>query len=67
MKKEFTVEEAKEFTELYNVLRGLVKRVEALEKLTGIAKPMEGPCLYCNVIGNHQKWCQRDANRTSGT
>lgn len=67
MKREFTIEDARENVELFELVRGLLKRVEALEKLTGISRQDEIPCVFCNVKGAHQKWCQKDANRPSGT
>ena len=59
MKKEFTVEDSRDQLELFQLVRALLKRVEALEKLTGISKAQEEPCVFCNVQGNHQPWCQR--------
>ena len=61
MKIEHTVEDSRDQLELFQLVRALLKRVEALEKLTGISRQAEGPCVYCNVQGNHQSWCQRDA------
>jgi len=62
VKKEFTVEDSRDQIELFALVRALVKRVEALEKLTGISKAAEQPCVYCNVLGNHQPWCQRESD-----
>jgi hypothetical protein len=61
--KEVTIEDDREHVELFTLIRALLKRVEALEKLTGISRQAEVPCVYCNVLGNHQSWCQKDAKR----
>lgn len=46
-----------QWMELYNLLRALLKRVEALEKHVGLNQPAAKPCVYCNVVGGHQAWC----------
>lgn len=55
------------YMELMMLLRALVKRVEAIEKHVGLYKKPEEPCLFCNVLGTHQPWCEKNADRTSGT
>lgn len=63
MKREETIEDDREHIELFTLIRALLKRVEALEKLTGISRAAEQPCVFCNVLGNHQPWCQKDVKR----
>jgi hypothetical protein len=49
--------------ELLQLIRALVRRVEILEKHVGLTKTPEQPCIYCNVLGNHQPWCEANAKR----
>lgn len=55
------------YMELMRLMRALLTRVEMIEKHVGLYKKPEEPCVFCNVLGTHQPWCEQNANRTSGT
>ena len=63
MKREVVIEDEREHVELFSLIRALLKRVEELERITGVSRQAEVPCVYCNVLGNHQPWCQKDVKR----
>lgn len=43
--------------ELFNLMRALLRRVEAIEKHVGLNQQAVKPCVYCNTTGGHQAWC----------
>lgn len=55
------------YLELMRLVKALLKRVEALEDRTGLSQKVEVPCTFCNVLKDHQPWCESNAKRTSGT
>jgi hypothetical protein len=46
-----------QWMEMYNLMRALLRRVEALEKLAGVGQQPSKACVYCAGIGGHQLWC----------
>lgn len=55
------------YYELIDMMRGFNKRLEMIEEKLGLRKQPDPPCTFCNVLGAHQPWCEKNANRTSGT
>ena len=49
--------DAQQWMEMYNLIRALLRRVDALEKHVGLGQVVAKPCVYCNVTGSHQAWC----------
>ena len=46
------------YIELIRLVQALKKRVDHLEKVTGVTKDQPLPCELCNVLGSHQPWCE---------
>lgn len=46
-----------EVVELFNLLRGLLRRVEVLEVHTGLKNSKPPPCPYCDGDGAHKDFC----------
>ena len=52
-----------EVMEMLNLMRGLLRRVDAIEVKLGMKEAKAPPCPYCNGDGGHRDFCHLKGRR----